>query len=62
MNETYVCGLCGGTFEKCRSDAEAAEEYHRDFGQGGDEPPAVLCDDCYKWMIDQEPPPLRERV
>jgi hypothetical protein len=54
----YVCELCKGTFVSGWSEAEAKAEYQENFGAGGDEPPSVVCDDCYRRIIEEFPPPL----
>jgi hypothetical protein len=46
----FKCTRCGGVFEKGWSDAEAAEEMHRELGGAprGDARMGVLCDECYR--------------
>lgn len=54
MSDVFTCALCGGTFEKSRSDAEAQAEYRRDFPDAlADEAPAAICEDCYAKVMTQ---------
>jgi hypothetical protein len=46
---TFTCALCGGTFEKGRSDDEALEEARENFGADMlKAPQGVICEDCYQ--------------
>ncbi|MEI9971116.1 MAG: hypothetical protein WDO73_03130 [Ignavibacteriota bacterium] len=48
----YTCALCGGTFHTDWSESDALMEYQEVFSEEeravGGEPPAILCDDCYR--------------
>lgn len=49
---TYVCELCGGTFDKTISDEEALEEMVEVFGEASlDQEQAMLCDPCYNLFL-----------
>ena len=52
-SDTFTCELCGGTFPKAWSDAEAqAEAVTNGFDIQGDT--AVVCDDCYDKIMGRE--------
>ena len=58
MTEKYTCDHCGGTFNKTRdetwSDEKAMKEYRERFpDEPPDEPLSVICDDCYKIIMNQ---------
>jgi hypothetical protein len=61
VGEEVVCESCGKTFTKARSDEEAMAEYRAQFGQGGDEPPALVCDECYQGMTAKFGVPLPQK-
>jgi DNA-directed RNA polymerase subunit RPC12/RpoP len=44
--DTYRCAVCGETFQKGWSDAEAVAEMEARFGPVPEEMRAVVCDDC----------------
>lgn len=49
--ETYQCALCGGTFEKGRSDEDAVAEAKKLFGVDNantDPSMLVICDPCFQ--------------
>ncbi len=46
--ESYQCAMCGGVFEKTRSDEEAMRETNELFGDVTREDCDVICDDCFK--------------
>jgi DNA-directed RNA polymerase subunit RPC12/RpoP len=48
--EDYKCSVCGGTFEKMRSDDEALQETKELFGDFPMEELAIVCDVCFKAM------------
>lgn len=55
MSDTFTCEMCGGTFEKGRSDDEALADMEAKFGEGA-VPPVIrmiVCDDCAR-KIDAE--------
>ena len=48
MTDTFKCAMCGGTFDKEWSDAEALAEAAHVFGpEGMKEPLEIVCDGCY---------------
>lgn len=50
----YTCDLCGGVFEKARSDDEAEGEALQVFGvpnASTDPGMAVVCDDCFEIIM-----------
>lgn len=49
--DIYTCGNCGGTFEKAWSDDESDAEARQMFGEIPAEEKAVVCDDCYRAMM-----------
>jgi DNA-directed RNA polymerase subunit RPC12/RpoP len=53
--ETYTCECCGKSFEKGWSDKEARRESEKNFPGLEDEDAAVVCDDCYKKIMDKSP-------
>ena len=53
----FSCSLCGGVFEKGRSDEEAMAEYAEMFPGDDEEPTDLVCDDCWQDMIGIHPPP-----
>ena len=57
-NDKYECGNCYGTFTKAWSDEEAVAEYEENFPLESQTNPELMlvCDDCYKAMIDWKPP------
>ena len=52
MNETFTCALCNQTFEKEWSDEEAIAEAEADFGYFNQAVFDVICDDCYRAMVE----------
>lgn len=55
MSDDYTCDLCGGTFHNTRSEDEANAEAFENFGirnANRDPEMAVLCDDCYRQVLD----------
>jgi|HubBroStandDraft_6_1064221.scaffolds.fasta_scaffold00134_64 hypothetical protein len=47
--QDYICAMCGGTFEKSRSDEEALAEMKENFGDvPATEPLDIVCDDCFQ--------------
>ena len=49
LGDSFTCANCHGTFEKNRSDEEAAEELAANFdGEFTTEDCDVICDDCYR--------------
>lgn len=53
---TFACSACGGTFPKARSDEEALVESQAVFGDHAPADLAVVCDDCYREIMDQPQP------
>lgn len=53
MSDTYVCDMCGGTFNKGRPDEEAYAECASIFGeQSLQEELSVVCDDCWVKLVN----------
>ncbi len=50
MPDTYDCALCGGTFNKGRSDEEAMAEKAALFPGVPAEECDLVCDDCFVLM------------
>ncbi len=52
MSDTYICAVCGETFDKGLTDAEAAEQFKREFPSSSQTVPLaetdLVCDDCYQ--------------
>jgi len=49
MTDRFTCAVCGGTFDKQRSDDEAlADMRQRCPGTVQDEPLEVICDECFQ--------------
>lgn len=46
----YRCEACKGIFKKGWSDAEALEEFQRDFPNVSMDDTGIVCDKCYKLM------------
>lgn len=49
--ETIICAAC---YEEIPDDTphdEMQEEFEQNFPNHQDEPPAIVCDDCYKWLM-----------
>jgi hypothetical protein len=57
MNKNeFTCCVCGNTYEKSWSDEEAKEEFSEVFkSEFNEENTAVVCDDCYKQMMNEYP-------
>jgi hypothetical protein len=48
MADTFVCAMCGGTFEKDWSDDEAEVELKENFGENFSKDDCyIVCNDCY---------------
>jgi len=47
MEDTYVCEICGGEFEKGWPDEEAQAETKKLFGNISKVDLSVICDDCF---------------
>lgn len=56
---TFTCTMCGRTYSKAWSDAEALAESKALFG---DVPCAVVCDDCYRGVVPVDTPVPDELV
>ncbi len=54
MPEEFTCSLCHKTYEKERSDEEAMEEAIDHFGEESMKDAAVVCDDCFKLIMNEE--------
>ena len=53
--KAFVCDRCRESFISDQSDEEAEQEYAEIFGpEHQDDPRAVLCDDCWKAIMDEE--------
>jgi DNA-directed RNA polymerase subunit RPC12/RpoP len=52
VSTTYTCDECGGTFKRDWSDEEALEESRILFGDIPEEERAIVCDMCYKRIMD----------
>ncbi len=57
----YTCAICGGIFEKARTDEEALEESRQIFGDIPKEEMEIVCDDCYE-KIKPEKFPITVKV
>lgn len=58
MPDTFTCAFCGDVCEKEWTDEEAVAEYQQNFPDGVPvEEAVVVCDDCYKKAIADDPPP-----
>lgn len=53
-DDTFTCALCKGTFEKGRSDAEAAAELGQNFPGFAAHECDLVCDTCYNTLQPQE--------
>ena len=51
--KTFQCALCGGMFEKGKSDEEAMRESEEHFGKVPKEELAIVCDDCWNRVHPQ---------
>jgi hypothetical protein len=53
--KSYTCAQCGGTFETNWSEADAVMEFQEAFTERersmDADPPAQVCDDCYRDMM-----------
>lgn len=47
----YTCAVCGETFTKIRSDAEAMDEARGNFGPVTPDECSLVCDDCYNSIM-----------
>jgi hypothetical protein len=55
-NDEFTCWLCGEVYSKLWSDEEAKEEYENVFESEFDEEnTSIVCDDCYKKMMNEYP-------
>ena len=52
MGETYTCSICKGVFEKGWSDEEALKETEEIFGDVPIEECDIVCDDCFKEIME----------
>lgn len=50
--ETYLCSGCGGEFTKMRTDEEALAASREIWGPVAEQDLALLCDDCFKEMME----------
>lgn len=48
----YKCSVCGGEFTSDRSEEEAMEEAEMIFDKEDLEDKAIVCDDCWKKMLN----------
>jgi len=56
MDNTFVCAMCGGEFEKEWSDDDAEAELKENFGSNTQKEDCVIvCDECYKKVF----PPIK---
>lgn len=56
----YRCTSCGKVYDKGRDDAEAMAEALAVFGSvlNAEGPPCIVCDDCYRTIMGDDPPRL----
>lgn len=47
-DNTYKCDVCGETYEKGLTDAEAAKQFESEFPGFEPDDCGVVCDDCFK--------------
>lgn len=59
MSDDYRCDRCGKTFGKGWTDEEAMDESRRLFGPVPTEDLAVVCGDCFREIMRNGPPRLR---
>lgn len=52
MPESFTCASCGGTFPKGRSDEEALAESVARWGSIPPSEQEVVCDNCFKEIVD----------
>ena len=57
VGQPYVCGNCGGTFEKTCSDEEALAEARSTWKPGSDGDidqgeQVTVCDDCWRQIME----------
>lgn len=52
----YVCACCGETFEHEDdwTEEDVNKEFEEKFGRAVTENDAVVCDDCYQQIMEQE--------
>lgn len=48
----FTCARCGGRFVAARSDDDAKREAHETFGDDARGPLEVVCDDCYRVLME----------
>lgn len=51
---TFTCAFCGWRGDSDRSQEEADAEYAELFNHPGER--VVVCDDCFRWMVERIPP------
>jgi hypothetical protein len=55
MSETYICARCGEECEKGEkgwSEEKAIQEMKENFGDIPEEERVIVCDDCFKTLIN----------
>lgn len=52
---TYKCASCGGVFQDGWTEEDAKSEYMETFGKAVSKSDAVVCDDCYKKIMEEIP-------
>ena len=52
MKETFTCDSCGKTYPKGWTDEEAMQETQEMFGSVPIDDCNVICDDCYKIIME----------
>jgi DNA-directed RNA polymerase subunit RPC12/RpoP len=57
----YKCAMCKIVFDSDWEDAEAEEEFQREFPGCTHDDDDVVCDDCWSKMVAFVPPPGRDR-
>ena len=53
MDDEYTCERCHKTYQKGWSDEEAMEESEDIFGEIPKEDRAVICDDCWNYIMSK---------
>lgn len=56
IGDDYTCTMCGNTYTKAQSDADALKECDKNFPGADLSKVSVVCDYCYQKVIDSYPP------
>lgn len=53
-NDEYKCDMCGGVFKYMTKEEDVVKEFNTNFPGENVEDSGIICDDCYKLLIEKK--------